>query len=155
MVDANSDKSSSSSIFQCDNSPKKVPVSLTDRKSHVEGLICAFIGENDFLLSSAPKLLEFAKEMATDSKALNDSIGKITVSVSHQLKYQCFIYVEFSTHVMLAYTVKKFRKFCQSKVASLQVKVKKTFRMCALWERKSHIVYLDFKIMGELIAEKV
>ena len=82
MVDAHSDKSSSSSIFQCDNSPKKVPVSLTDRKSYVEGLICAFIGENDF--SSAPKLLEFAKEMARDSKALNDSIGKITVSVSHQ-----------------------------------------------------------------------
>ena len=59
--------------FQCDNnSPRKVPVSLTDRKSHIEGLICVFIAENDFLLSNAPKYFEFAKEIAKDSKALND-----------------------------------------------------------------------------------
>ena len=31
-----------------------------------------FIAENDFLLSSAPKFLEYAKEIAKVSKALND-----------------------------------------------------------------------------------
>ena len=46
-----------------DNSPRKVPDSLTDEQSHLEGLSCAFITENDFSLSSAPKLLEFAKEI--------------------------------------------------------------------------------------------
>ena len=46
-----------------DNSPGKVPDSLTDEQSHIEGLISAFITENDFPLSSAPKLLEFAKEI--------------------------------------------------------------------------------------------
>ena len=84
LINANSDQSSSRSSFQCDNnSPRKVPLSLTDRKSHLEGRICAFIAENDSPLSSAPESLEFAKEIAKDPKALNESIGKITVSVSH------------------------------------------------------------------------
>ncbi|GFS21903.1 hypothetical protein ElyMa_003349600 [Elysia marginata] len=49
-----------------------IPVSLADKKSHLEGLICTFIAENDLPLSSAPKLLDLAKELSKDPKALNE-----------------------------------------------------------------------------------
>ncbi|GFR93736.1 DNA repair and recombination protein RAD54 [Elysia marginata] len=52
--------------------PQPIPVSLADRKSHLEGLICTFLVENVLPLSSAPKLLDLAKELSKDPTALNE-----------------------------------------------------------------------------------
>ncbi|RUS83267.1 hypothetical protein EGW08_008990, partial [Elysia chlorotica] len=46
------------------------PVSLKDRITHQEAYICSFIAEHTLPLSIAPHLIEFARALCTDSKAL-------------------------------------------------------------------------------------
>lgn len=66
--------------------PQPVPVSLADRKSNQEGLICTFIAENNLPLGIAPKLLSLAQELSKDPKALNElSIER--VSATYKLKH--------------------------------------------------------------------
>ena len=52
--------------------PQKPAVSLSDRTSHQEALICTFVAENSLPLSVTPKLAELAKELSRDPKALSD-----------------------------------------------------------------------------------
>ena len=52
--------------------PPKSFVSFVDRQSHMEAFICSFICENNLSLSLSPKLIDFAKTLASDSQALNE-----------------------------------------------------------------------------------
>ena len=52
--------------------PQNPAVSLSDRTSHQEALICTFVAENSLPLSVTPKLVELAKELSRDQKALSD-----------------------------------------------------------------------------------
>ena len=54
------------------NAPQKPAVSLSDRTSHQEALICTFVAENSLPLSVTPKLVELAKGLSRDPKALSD-----------------------------------------------------------------------------------
>ena len=46
--------------------PEPVAVSLADRKSHLEALLCSFIVEHDLSLSLAPELVSLAQELSKD-----------------------------------------------------------------------------------------
>ena len=47
-------------------------VSLVDRKHYLEAYVISFVVENSLLLSSVPKFLEFAKNLARDLKAFSE-----------------------------------------------------------------------------------
>ena len=47
-------------------------VSLVDRKHHLEAYVISFMVENSLPLSSVPKFIEFAKNLARDHKALSE-----------------------------------------------------------------------------------
>ena len=47
-------------------------VSLVDRKHHLEAYVISFVVENSLPLSSVPKFIEFAKNLARDHKALSE-----------------------------------------------------------------------------------
>ena len=47
-------------------------VSLVDRKHHLEAYVISFVVENSLPLSSVPKFIEFAENLARDHKALSD-----------------------------------------------------------------------------------
>ena len=47
-------------------------VSLVDRKHHLEAYVISFMVENSLPLSSVPKFIEFAKNLAIDHKALSE-----------------------------------------------------------------------------------
>ena len=47
-------------------------VSLVDRKHHLEACVISFVVENSLPLLTVPKFIEFAKNLAEDSKALSE-----------------------------------------------------------------------------------
>ena len=47
-------------------------VSLVDRKHHLEAYVISFVVESSLVLSSVPKFIEFAKNLARDHKALSE-----------------------------------------------------------------------------------
>ena len=49
---------------------RKPMVSFMDRKCHAEARTLAFLRENSLLLCLTPHLIEYAKEMAHDSRVL-------------------------------------------------------------------------------------
>ncbi|GFR80521.1 AP-3 complex subunit beta-2 [Elysia marginata] len=53
------------------STPQPRIISMADRQSHQEDLICSFIAENSLPLSLAPKLVTLAQELSGDHKALD------------------------------------------------------------------------------------
>lgn len=60
-------------------------VGISDRKSHLEAMTLSFVAENSLPLSIVPKLIDLAKELGRDPKALN-SISMERTSATYKLK---------------------------------------------------------------------
>ena len=62
-----------SQVCSTKNQPiaKPIIISVADRVSNVEAFILSFTVENSLPLSKVPKLVDFAKSLAKDAKALN------------------------------------------------------------------------------------
>ena len=59
-------------------------MNIVDRRTHAEARTISFIAEHSLPLSIAPNLVDFAKEMAPDKKAL-DGITMGRKSASYKL----------------------------------------------------------------------
>ena len=61
--------------FKCPamrNKINPIVMSLVDRKHYLEAYVISFVVENSLPLSSVPKFIEFAKNLAIDHKALSE-----------------------------------------------------------------------------------
>ena len=54
------------------NKINPIVMSLVDRKHYLEAYVISFVVENSLPLSSVPKFIEFAKNLARDHKALSE-----------------------------------------------------------------------------------
>ena len=58
--------------YGLDPSPTRLPVSMTDRTTHMEAQILAFIAEHNLPLNLSDPLVDLIKSCCRDAKAINE-----------------------------------------------------------------------------------
>lgn len=74
------------SSYGAENDEEKRRVDLNSRKIRVESTICAFLAENSLPFTAGPKLLDLAKTLAKDSKALQ-STSMCRTTAAYKMKF--------------------------------------------------------------------